>query len=203
LFENCRVTNVAGRRRDHGRHSWLTSILWVTMASLVWADLVAGQTPGFEEPEVKAVFLLNFAQFVEWPASAFADRGSAFVIGILGNDPFGHILDDVVKGEEVSGRALVVERFRSVEDIVACHILFLGRVDVDQFVHIFATLRGRPILTVGDTELFVSHGGTIRFVTAQNRIRLLVNIAAAKAANLTISSKLLRAADLVGSARPR
>ena len=88
----------------------------VTIASLVWARPAAGRRPSFEEPEVKAVFLFNIAQFVAWPESALSDRQSAFVIGILGTI-LSVNLDDVVKGEAVGGRALVVERFHRVEDI--------------------------------------------------------------------------------------
>jgi hypothetical protein len=169
------------------------------IAALTWAPLAYGQTLGFDEPEVKAVFLFNFAQFVGWPESAFVDQTSAFVIGILGNDPFGPIIDDVVKGEVVNGRGLIVQRFRSVEELTPCHILFISGVDPDQFNRVFATLRGQPVLTVGDAEGFATGGGAIRFMTAQKRIRLRVNVAAVKAANLTISSRLLRSAELVGS----
>lgn len=176
------------------------------LASLVIAWLVAtcpldAQRPTFAEPEVKAVFLFNFAQFVEWPDTAFPDQRSSFVIGILGDDPFGRVLDDVIKGEVVQGRRFVVERFRRVEDIAVCHILFVSQFTPDQYAHIFATLDGRPILTVGDSEAFAAAGGVIRFLADQRRIRLRVNVDAAKAASLTISSNVLRSADIVGRGR--
>jgi hypothetical protein len=155
----------------------------------------------FAEPEVKAVFLFNFAQFVQWPDTAFPDPRSAFVIGILGNDPFGRILDDVIKGEVVQGRRFVVERFRRPEDIAICHILFVGEFAPEQYAHIFETMEGRPILTVGDSDAFEARGGVIRFVTDRNRIRLRVNVDAAKAVSLTISSNVLRSADIVGMGR--
>jgi hypothetical protein len=37
----------------------------------------------------------------------------------------------------------------------------------------------------------------IRFITERNRIRLRINLEAARAAGLTLSSKLLRAAEIV------
>jgi hypothetical protein len=187
----------------HSRYSWVSFIVVVAIACQLWAQQIEAQNSRFSESEVKAVFLFNFAQFVAWPDGAFLDRQSAFVICILGDDPFGRVLDDVVKGEVVRGRALIVERFRRVEDIRTCHILFVSQFDAEQYAHIFATLVQRPILTVGDTEGFAARGGAIRFVTAQNRIRLRVNLDAAKAANLTISSNLLRSADVVGAEGPR
>lgn len=175
----------------------------IAIAWLVCAQRAETQNVAFNEAEVKAVFLFNFAQFVEWPTDAFPDDQSAFVIGVLGIDPFGPALDEAVRGEVVGGRFLIVERFRRVEDVTACHILFVGQVDSKQYAHTFAALRGRPILTVGDTEAFAAGGGIIGFVTARNRIRLTVNVNAAKAANLTISSKLLRAAEITGASSPR
>jgi hypothetical protein len=41
------------------------------------------------EYQVKAVFLLNFTKFIEWPAAAFELPVSPVTICILGEDPFG------------------------------------------------------------------------------------------------------------------
>lgn len=153
----------------------------------------------FSEPDVKAVYLFNFAQFVEWPETAFVSRDSSFMICVLGDDPFGRILDEVVKGEIVNGRHFGVERVRKVEDVKTCHILFVAESDSERFARITAALDKRPILTVGDTEVFTAGGGIVRFVTDKNRVRLRVNVEAAKAANLTISSNLLRSAEIVGA----
>jgi hypothetical protein len=155
-----------------------------------------------KEYQVKSVFLFNFAQFVTWPSEAFSGARSPILIGVLGDDPFGRALDDVVMGEAVMARQLVVERFRRVEDIKTCHILFISPSEADKYEQIFAGLRGRSILTVGDTDGFSNRGGMIRFRTEQNRIRLRVNVAAAQAAGLTISSQLLRAAELVAPVKP-
>jgi hypothetical protein len=150
-----------------------------------------------KEFQIKSVFLFNFAQFVAWPPEAFSGPQSPLLIGVLGEDPFGRALDDVVTGEAIMRRQLVVERFHRVEDIKSCHILFISTSEAEKFEQIFAALRGRPILTVGDAEGFSARGGMIRFRTDHNRIRLGVNVDAAQAAGLTISSKLLRAAEIV------
>jgi hypothetical protein len=149
------------------------------------------------EYQVKAVFLFNFSQFVDWPAAAFADRRSPLVIGVLGRDPFGATLDEIVRGETVNGRPLAVRRYESIEQLDTCHILFIERSQVEQFDTIIAALKGRSILTVGDFAGFARRGGIIRFVTVGNKIRLRVNLVAAQQARLTISSKLLRPAQIV------
>lgn len=167
-----------------------------------WAlTSVAAQKPTFNERELKAVFLLNFARFVDWPVQAFDGPQSPIVIGVLGDDPFGRVLDDVVAGEMAMNRHLTVTRFAHVKDVVACHILFISPSESGRYEQIFGTLRGRPILTAGDTEGFAARGGMIRFVTEHNRIRLRVNLEAATAAGLSLSSRLLRAAEIIRTTR--
>ena len=149
------------------------------------------------EYRVKAGFLFNFPQFVEWPTRAFREARSPIVIGILGDDPFGRYLDELVQGEKIGERPLVVQRFARVEDIADCHILFVSRSEAGQFDKILARLRDRSVLTVGEEESFERAGGMVRFVIESNKVRLRINPDAAKASELTISSKLLRLATLV------
>ena len=177
----------------------LRQILSLLIVWLACTVSVPAQRGAFDEREVKAVFLLNFAQFVDWPASAFASPESPVVIGVLGNDPFGRLLDEVVVGEVVKGRKLSVVRFRRVEDVKSCHVLFISPSEAPQYEHIMMTLGSQPTLTVGETANFTARG-MIRFLTESNRIRLEVNVDAAKTAGLTISSNLLRAARIVGGA---
>lgn len=154
-----------------------------------------------DENQIKAVCLFHFAQFVDWPASSFAGPRSPVVIGVLGNDPFGTYLDDVVRNETIGRRPLVVRRFARLEDVRDCQILFVSGAEAAPAAQIFAALAGRPILTVGDSEHFTRQGGMVRFAVDQKKIRLRINPGAAKAANLTISSKLLRLATLVSTGK--
>lgn len=153
----------------------------------------------FREPEVKAVFLFNFAQFVDWPPEAFPDAQSPIVIGVLGKDPFGHLLDEAVRGEVVKNRKLVVERYHRVEQAGASHILFISPTESEKYGQIFGALQGRPVLTVGENDEFTRQGGMIRFIAEEKRIRLRVNLAANRAGGLTISSALLRQAEIVNA----
>ncbi len=171
---------------------------FVTAASLlVGAAGLAAQTARAAEYQVKAVFLFNFAQFVDWPAEAFPDPDTPLVIGVLGDDPFGGFLDQTVDDERLGGRPLQVRRYQSVDEIKTCHVLFISRLEGDRREGILAGLKNRPILTVSDADGFAERGGMIRFVTERNRIRLQINLQAAEAARLTISSKLLRVAEII------
>ena len=170
----------------------------VAVSLALWAPLGRAQAPAAPgEYQVKAVFLFNFSQFVDWPAASFADGRSPLVIGVLGNDPFGASLDEIVHGETVNGRPLAVRRYQSIDQVDNCHILFIDRSQAGQLGAVFAALKERSVLTVGDFDGFTRRGGIIRFVTIANKIRLRVNLAAAQQAQLTISSKLLRPAHIV------
>jgi hypothetical protein len=172
----------------------LAGTLSGVLALLLCGLRVPVQSASAAEYQVKAVFLFHFAEFVEWPGNAFPDGNAPLVIGVLGQDPFGGYLDETVRGERANNRQLVVQRFRSVEDVKNCHVLFISRSEADRLDQIVVRLKYRKILTVYDGAS--GSGVIIRFVTEQNKIKLRINVQAAKAANLTISSKLLRLAEL-------
>ena len=150
------------------------------------------------EYQVKAVFLFNFAQFVDWPVSAFAEESTPLMICVLGDDPFGTYLDDLVRGEQVNNRRLTVQRFRTPEDAKGCQVLFVSRSESGNLTKALASGREMNALTVSDVDGFAAQGGIIQLTTESGKIRLKINVIAAKALNLVISSKLLRSAEIVG-----
>lgn len=163
-----------------------------------WASpALRAQAVTASEYQLKAVFLFNFAQFTEWPAAAFTSLETPLIIGVLGDDPFGRMLDDTVQAETIGGRKLAVRRYRRVEEIADCHILFISQSESDRLGAILTALKGRSILTVGDTTGYALRGVMIRFMNDRGRIRLRVNLETTRAAGLVISSKLLRSAEIV------
>jgi hypothetical protein len=158
---------------------------------------LSAQAKSSQEYALKAVFLYNFAQFVEWPNSTFDAATAPIVIGILGDDPFGSYLDETLLGETVNGHPLIVQRFQEIAEVQSCHILFISKSESDRLNSIITTLKGRSILTVCDTRGFARQGVMIRFVKRDNKVRLRINTEAVKAGNLAISSKLLRLAEIV------
>ncbi len=182
----------------------LLTAITVLASSLL---LVQGQSPRTSEYQLKAVFLFNFAQFVDWPPSAAQDSQPPqppqppLLIGILGDDPFGSFLDETVRGERVGARPIQVRRYRRIADIEECNILFISRSENERVPDILSVFKNRAVLTVSDADDFASQGGIIEFFTDKSRIRLRINLDAADAAKLTISSKLLRVAEVVRTPR--
>jgi hypothetical protein len=171
--------------------------------SLSWAPEALAQARDASDSSeylIKAGFIFNFAKFVDWPAAAFSQPDSPIVIGILGTDPFGTIIDKTVQDKRIGARGFVVKRLKwgaDPKDLRECKILFVGaseRAHLDELVQI---LRGLPILTVGETPGFAERGGVIRFVLEDNRVRFEVNVDAARQADLTISSRLLTLARII------
>src|SRR2546429_6482843 len=101
----------------------LTGLLMIFLAQLVLAQ------SAIPEYRVKATFLFQFTQFVDWPANAFPNDRTPLVIGILGDDPFGRFLDETVRDETANGHPLLVERYRRVADVKNCHVLFVSGSD--------------------------------------------------------------------------
>ena len=168
----------------------------ILLGWLLSAGAMNGQAS--REYDVKAVFLYNFASFVEWPETAFNDQDAPFVIGVLGSDPFGQALDDVIKGERAKGRALLIKRLASVEDVPGCQILFIGASETPRLAQILRQCRGKPVLTVADVPDFAERGGMIGFRTEGGRLRLEINLSQLRGSRLTVSSKLLRVARVIG-----
>ena len=168
------------------------------LAALLLVTPVPTHAQTSREYQVKSVFLFNFAQFTEWPPKAFPDPKGPFIIGLLGTDPFGKSLEDTVRDERARGRRIEIRHYRKVEEIKTCHILYISQSETARLGHILAVLKGKPVLTVSDIENAAIRGVMIRFITEHNRIRLRVNPEAVKAARLQLSSKLLRAAEIVG-----
>lgn len=166
------------------------------VALVCFPCLVLGQTPAARPYQVEAVFLFNFTQFVTWPADAFATANDPLSICVLGEDPFGRYLDDTVAGEKAQGRPLQVRRLQRGDDAEHCHIVFVGRSEEALLGTILPRLHAHNTLTVSDADDFGKRGGMVRFVVEDRRVRLRINVEAARAAGLTISSNLLRIAEI-------
>jgi hypothetical protein len=158
--------------------------------------LLNGQGKPSPEYQVKAAFLYNFTRFISWPAASFRSANSPFIIGIIGNDPFGNYIEEIAKGEKVDGHPIMVQRYHNLKDVLNCHLLFIHSPATGKAKEIVALTGRKSILTVSDDEGFTQKGGMINFYRENNKIRFEVNIQAAKNADLELSSKFLGVAKI-------
>lgn len=176
-------------------------MFWWTALLSPWANLARGAEPAppVSEYQVKAVFLFNFTRFVEWPESAFAATNAPLSIGIVGEDPFKQRLEEVIRGESVRGHRLKIKRLAIEDDLTGCQILFFSRAVKDRLTAAISQVRGRPILTVGDSDGMAERGVMINLPLAKDNVKMEINMRTVQQSGLTISSKLLRLARIVGS----
>jgi hypothetical protein len=153
------------------------------------------------EYDVKAVFLYNFAMFIDWPKEAFEGPDSPLVIGILGTDPFGASLEETVAGERVKGRAIVIRRFSEAADAAGCHLVFISASERRRVRELLRQLHRPFLVTVADMPGFVESGGLIGFVTG-TMVGIRINPSALRDTRVLISSKLLRLAQIAGTETP-
>ena len=164
-----------------------------TILSLSQSVPAQGSKP--TEYQVKAAFIYNFAKFVEWPDES---HFRVLTLCILGEDSFCAAID-TIKGKFVRGKKLQVKRVKSIQDLKDCNILFITSSEKHNLSHLVDALDGSSILTIGDTEGFTEQGVIINLYIDNNKVRFKINIEAAKRANLKLSSRLLKLAEIVTS----
>jgi len=142
--------------------------------------------------EVEAAYLCNFGKFVAWHVRDHTD--SPFLICILGNDPFGTVLDRTVSGETLKNRPVQDKRILRAQDAAGCSILYISSSESARLNKILSAIQEAPVLTVSDIPDFVQQGGMIQFVVREGRVRFQVNLAPTQRNGLTMSSELLKVA---------
>jgi hypothetical protein len=172
------------------------AVFAICIASILTLLPTARADEPSREYQVKAAFIYNFVQFVEWPQTAFSSDSDPITIGVVGGNPFGDALERAVSGKVIGGRSLTVKYFADARDLGPCQVLFVNSSDADFMQAIHEKLKGKSVLSIGEPEQFPWTGGVIRFYEEDNRVRFEINLEAAEAARLKISSKLLRLAKI-------
>ncbi|HKX29309.1 MAG TPA: YfiR family protein [Blastocatellia bacterium] len=181
--------------------SWLARLTLILALALAPPGAsLAAQAPS--EYQVKAAFLFNFAKFIEWPPETFTPGNAPLILGVLGDDPFGDIIDQTISGKTVNGRQLVVKRLKWGQNLKECQILFISASERKRLPQICEMLKGASVLTVSEVEKFAQQGGIINLVMEENKVRFDINTNVAEQARLKISSKLLALAkSIIGEHR--
>lgn len=150
------------------------------------------------ELAVKATYLHKIAAFITWPSPSEAIQpGGAFNICIIGNDPFGPLLDRAIEGQTVDGRPILATRWQVLPDVFDCQIAYISKSGLQSVATTLVLLRGKPVLTVTDGARTAATRGMVNFVIADNRVRFEIDNGAATLSRLVISSKLLSLAVMV------
>ena len=150
------------------------------------------------EYTMKAVFLEHFTRFIEWPeTSGLADATTPFYVAVIGENPFGSILDQIYAEQKIKNKEVRILYVSTPAEIPHCHILFISNSHKELLPEILSRTKKKPILTVGDTKGFAEDGVLINFYLAENKIKFEINEKAVHDSGLVMSYRLLSLARIV------
>ena len=169
------------------------------LALLASLQLAASPSGGeMEEYRLKALFLYNFTQFIEWPVDAFKDPNDALSICVVAPTPFetGE-LERAIKGKQLASHPLASRLIPDASQSAGCHIVFVSSASIKQGKSVMVDPRQTGLLTVGEVPGFATGGGVINFLVKNGHVRLEINPASAERCKLRVSAKLLKLAEIV------
>ncbi|HVV01736.1 MAG TPA: YfiR family protein [Verrucomicrobiae bacterium] len=152
---------------------------------------VAARESQPSEYAVKAAFLFNFIKFVEWPEKSLPEKTSTILIGVYGHNSFYKDLEQTIQNKKIDEHPVSLQEVDTPADAAKCQLVFIGATEKSHVAEVIGALKGKSILTVGETDGFIEAGGMINFVREGPKIRFQINNDAATAAGLQISAKLL------------
>lgn len=178
------------------------SIALIAVAAICMFAAFASAQNRLSESDVKAAYLFNFGKFVRFAPSDALTKRQSFDICIVGEDPFGHTLNDLTANEQLDGKPVRVLRLRTAAEARECAIAYISASEGTRMGTDLDALHGQSVLTVSDAANFIQNGGMIQLVVAANHVRFSVNLGAVQSAQLGLSSELLRVAVSVNGKPP-
>jgi hypothetical protein len=166
---------------------------WLMLAILLSSGGVnlSAQPSTSKEYQIKAAFLFNFAQFIQWPDTVLTNADMPFCIDVFGDDPFGAALQETVQGETINGHKITVKHVQHIADLKNCQVIFICKSEKSRVKEILSGLNSGAVLTVSEIDGFTQSGGDINFYLEGNKVRFEINPAAAQHDGLKVSSQLL------------
>lgn len=173
----------------------LTRAAITLLCAAVASTFAPAQDGLSDEYEIRAAMIFNLTRFVDWPATRTASRD--FVLCEMGADPVVLALEHSVRGKTVGDKAVVVRRLAKTDNVSSCHLLYVAGNERKSFEAIAAAARRDGVLTVGAQEWFLAAGGVVNLPMVADRIHIQIQMNNAQQGGWTISSKLLRLAEVV------
>lgn len=162
----------------------------VILAAL--ASLVHAADTGGGDAQVIAERICSFPHFVEWPARKFAQPDAPFVIGVYGADAITGVLREIMQDRRVKDHPVVIKQVLAMEEFPGCHIVYVSRSENAQLGRVLGAMRRAGVLTIGQSDNFLSRGGVVNLLNVDGTIRFQISLDSARREHLNVSSKLLQ-----------
>jgi len=170
-------------------------IVFVTVLMFGFAARLMPQSAEFT---MKAVALEKISLFISWPANTVRNNtAQEFVIGVFGQNPFREILEDVYKDKKIKDRKVKIITIKNIQDLTECHLLFIPKIKTSELKNVLNYVKGKPILTISDSEGYAEAGCFINFYEYENKLRFEINQKSMENAGFSIDYRLLRVSKVI------
>ena len=173
--------------------------LCILVLVILWGSAATAESLK-DEYAVKSALVFNFARFCEWPEDAFEDNPNTLRVVLYGDKNLESSFS-AIDGMQVGNRKIEVVLAESPETIPSCQLLFVAKTEREDWPQIVAILENKAVLTVGEMNGFLLSGGAMNLHLVNNKISFEVNLDQLRANNLVISSRILKLASSVISAK--
>jgi hypothetical protein len=147
------------------------------------------------EPEIKAELVERFTRFVDWP-----QLPDTFEICVVGASPVTPHLEKIARRQAIKGkRARVVQI--APEGVAECQAVLIAGDDNKRLRAVLGHIGSRSILSIAEAPGAAAGGAIINFYPDESHIKFEINLDAAKRRGLTLRSKLLSLARIVGGGK--
>lgn len=140
---------------------------------------------------VKASLLANFAKYTTWPEGTFSTPETPLIIGVLGSEALIEIIDQTAQKTHGS-RRIVVRAISTVDEAIQCHLVYITEEERKNEAAWFTALRGKPIVTVGESGQTIRRGGQLEFAIEKDRLKFDASWPAMEAAGVKFKSDMLK-----------
>ena len=176
----------------------------ILLVGLFQVPAIAYNSKVDHEQQVKAAFLYNFINFIDWPVEKMPENNDPIVIGIVGNKDFTKAFDPI-KERVIRNKKIEIKYFEQTNGLETCHVVYICKsrsTQATELEKVFNTLKTLPVLAVGEETGFLEHGGDINFLKIDGQIRFEINLNSIKENRLDVRSKLLKLAKRVINEKP-
>lgn len=155
----------------------------------------AAQTTAVSEEDLRAAMVQHLTSFVDWPPAKLDVAHPQFTVCLLSADSMRPALELVFQNHTVASKPVVVQRLTATDKPENCHLLYIGAGGRKEFLRLLPALQQASVLTV--SERGEAQGQVIGLPAEDDHVVIQVDLHAAQASRLTISSRLLHLATLV------
>lgn len=168
--------------------------IYILLATILLSSSVPQLRAQSADYRFHSVFIYNFTKYIQWPSNA---QSGDFVIGVLGNSSILQELEKMATNKMVGSQKIVIKKFKSVNDISSCHMLFIPSADSKDFEAAQGKLKSKPTLILTEKNGLGQKGSGINFILMEGKWRFELNEYATQSAGLKVSKELSKLAILI------